>query len=96
MIFTFTDEAKEDLIEVFRFIGKQGVMRKRGFAVEFRKCLSQVEDSPLAWPLVGKGIRVRAMRRFGFGIFYRYDDDEIVVGAIMHLKRRLGGISKRF
>lgn len=68
MILRFDENAKADLAEIYRFIGQQGSLRKQRFADEFRRCLSQIKAMPEAWPKVYGPVRVRMMRRFGFGI----------------------------
>jgi len=91
----FNDEARDDLVDIHRFIGQQGSARKRRFADEFRKCLNQIKEMPEAWPKVAGPIRVRA-RRFGFGIYFRIRSSVIVVGAIFHLSRSMKIVRKRF
>src|SRR5258706_8648838 len=92
----FDEEARSDLVEIYRFIGRQGSARKRRFADEFRHCLGQIKAMPEEWPRVAGPIRVRAMRRFGFGIYYRCRGSNIVVGAIVHLSRPVSVVRKRF
>jgi len=43
---------------------------------------------PESWTVVRAPIRRRLIRRFPFGLLYRDDPEEIVVLAVMHLRRQ--------
>ncbi len=68
--------------------------RHDGLGVDF---LSEVEHSierlranPEAGRSLRAGIRRRLLRRFPYGLLYRVDAEEIVIVAVMHLRRRPG------
>lgn len=43
---------------------------------------------PNAWREIATGIRRCLLRRFPYGIVYRYDDDVFYILAIMHLHKK--------
>src|SRR5882724_2810176 len=96
MNFSFTDDAKTDLVEIYRFLDRQGKARKRRFCAELRKCLDQITRMPESWPKVRGDVRVRLMKRFGYGIYFRCRDSKIVIGAIIHSKRRSSILRERY
>ena len=66
--------------------------RRRGFGAEFYDELSQrldsLADSALLYEERFSGVRRLFSRRFPYAIYYRILDDEVVVIAILHMRRR--------
>jgi plasmid stabilization system protein ParE len=60
------------------------------FLFEVERSIAAIASHPKAAPKVKKEIRRRLLKRFPFGILYVATVDEIVVLAIMHLRRRPG------
>lgn len=52
--------------------------------------LAQVSNGPTVWRKIDGEVRRCVVRRFPFGIYYTVERDEIVVWAIMHLRRKPG------
>ena len=50
--------------------------------------VKDIAARPECWPIVRAPIRRRLIRRFPYGLLYRDDPDEIVVLAVMHLRRQ--------
>jgi plasmid stabilization system protein ParE len=94
----FADPAKEELRETLRFIDSQGLGRGERFRNELRRCLSDVKVHPESWPRVFRNVRLRIMKKFGFGIYYEFDKASgvVFVGAITHLKRKKSTWQRRF
>jgi hypothetical protein len=98
MIFRFTQIAKNDLRETLAFIDKQGAKRGAKFRLELRRCIDQIKTSPKSWPRAFLDVRMRVMRIFKYAIYYQFFEQEsiILVGALVHLKRRTGVWKRRF
>lgn len=70
--------------------------RRTGFGADFfaelERAMMQIARAPLASPVSRADARARqlALRRFPFAIVYLARDDEVVVIAIAHLRRRPG------
>jgi plasmid stabilization system protein ParE len=66
-------------------------LRKHGlaesFLAEIKEGLQQILASPQTYPVIGGGVRRYLIRRFPYGILYRWEGDEISVFAIMHMRR---------
>jgi hypothetical protein len=61
-----------------------------GFLIEVERTIAAIASHPKAAPKVKQDIRRRLLKRFPFGILYVATVDEIVVPAVMHLRRRPG------
>lgn len=65
--------------------------RAAGLGVDFTTRLDSavldIRENPEGWPFVLKNIRRRMVSRFPYGLLYRVDAEEIVVSAVMHLRR---------
>ena len=57
------------------------------FTEEVDRAFAEILSFPNAWPLFSARARRHHTRRFEYGILYGVFDEEIVVAAIMHLKR---------
>ncbi len=65
--------------------------RARGLGSDFLdKVDSAVKDiceNPECWPIIDQDVRRRLIRRFPYCLLYRVDPNEVVVLAVMHLRR---------
>ncbi|MBC8279527.1 MAG: type II toxin-antitoxin system RelE/ParE family toxin [Chloroflexi bacterium] len=57
---------------------------------EVQSAISRITQNPRSGGLIRGEIRCRFLRRFPFSVLYRIDPEEIVIIAIMHLRRRPG------
>jgi plasmid stabilization system protein ParE len=88
----FSAQAKAGLRDIALFIARDNKARAISFVRELREKARTVGDMPRALPLVPRyehhGIR---RRRYGnYLIFYRIEDDRIVVIHILHGARGYG------
>ena len=65
------------------------------FAHEVEHAASRIREAPERNPLAEHGTRKFVLQRFPFNIFYRARDNEIVIVAVAHQKRRPGYWSDR-
>jgi plasmid stabilization system protein ParE len=65
-----------------------------GLGIDFLdKIDSAIQDigmNPERWPVAHFNIRRRLIHRFPYAMLYLIDDKEIVIQAVMHLRRRPG------
>ncbi len=67
---------------------------------EFQSALLKILEGPQRWPLYPKvdrklGVRRHPLQRFPYGIAYLSRDDEIIIVAISHDRRRPGYWTER-
>ena len=86
----FLDEAREEMLEAAEYYESKAAGLGADFVSEVRRATQQVFSFPDAGSLVDAETRRCMVRRFPFGILYRIEPEQIVVVAVMHLRRRPG------
>jgi plasmid stabilization system protein ParE len=89
MKIVFAKDAKAGLREIALFIARDNQARAISFVQELREKARSVVDTPRAFPLVPRyehlGIRRRSYGKYL--IFYRIEDDRILIVQILHNAR---------
>lgn len=66
-------------------------LQRPGLSNEFESCVKEgykdIVLAPYAYQIKYKGIRVKYIKRFPFGIHYLVEDDVIYVEAVFHTRR---------
>ena len=83
-------EAKEELRAAAEFYESEQRGLGRALLQEVRRTLRFIAERPRASRAERGDVRVRTVARFPYRIYYRAADDEIVVVAIGHRRRRPG------
>ena len=82
--------AREEIREAFDFFEARSPGLGHRFSRELAEAIEKVTESPLTWPRLDDETRKCSLRRFKYGVLYQLDANEIVVVAIMDLRRRPG------
>ncbi len=82
--------AEEEMIAACRYYEHQSVGLGTEFLTEVERTIAAISAHPNAALKVKGEMRRRLLKRFPFGMLYVATDDEIVIVAIMHLRRRPG------
>lgn len=84
------EDARAEYIESYVWYHERGNHIAEAFEREVEHALEVIQGFPDRWPVyVGKWRRI-LLRRFPFGIVYGVVDNQIVVVAIMHNRRKPG------
>jgi plasmid stabilization system protein ParE len=86
----FLPPAQEEMTAAARYYQAQSTGLGTEFLAEVERTIAAIVSHPKAAPKVKPDIRRRLLKRFPFGILYATTIDEIVVLAVMHLRRRPG------
>lgn len=86
----YLDPAKAEMIEAARYYEGCSPGLGNDFLDEIEKGIQHIQEQPFAAPVLQGGIRRRLLSRFPFGILYADKPDQVIVVAVMHLKRRPG------
>ena len=86
----FLPPAQEEMTSAARYYQAQSTGLGTEFLAEVERTIAAIVSHPKAAPKVKPDIRRRLLKRFPFGILYAATVDEIVVLAVMHLRRRPG------
>lgn len=79
--------AREELIEAVRYYNNQREGLGFEFANEVKNTLIRISLYPDAWPKVSERSRRCLLKRFPYAIMYWFDEEQVVVVAIMHMSR---------
>lgn len=80
-------QAQSDLRQAARWYEEQNSGLGREFVTEVEVALNRIAENPLQYQVLYREVRRAALRKFPYGIFYRVEQDSLVVLAIMHLHR---------
>ena len=96
MTVVFHPLAERELIAATKFYEGRAVCLGADFIRQVELALSEIVANPGAGNLfAGSRFRRRLLRRFPFGIVYQFDEEDISVIAVMHLRRRPGYWKRR-
>jgi plasmid stabilization system protein ParE len=83
----FRPEAAEELVDAHSWYEA----RIAGLGDEFLRaveaCLASIKRGPPLYPVIHKDIRRALLRKFPYGIFYIFNETEIVILACFHARR---------
>lgn len=86
----FLPPAEEEMIAAAQYYQQQSAGLGSEFLSEVERTVAAILAHPEAAPKVKKKIRRRLLKRFPFGVLYAVAADEVVIVAVMHLRRRPG------
>lgn len=81
------EEADEDLASAASWYEQQRVGLGHEFLDDALSVFRLVAERPLSYPLVHRNTRRALMTRFPFGIYFRVEQTQIVVVAVIHGSR---------
>jgi toxin ParE1/3/4 len=80
-------EAEADLAEAKEWYERQGAGLGRRLLRCVEEALDRIRLLPESYREVVPGVRRAMVRRFPYGVYYRFEHDTITVIAIYHFKR---------
>ena len=86
----FLPPAEEEMIAAAQYYQQQSAGLGSEFLIEVERTVAAILAYPEAASRVKKDTRRRLLKRFPFGILYAVAADEVVIVAVMHLRRRPG------
>jgi plasmid stabilization system protein ParE len=86
----FLPQAEQEMLEAARYYESQAAGLGADYFLEVERAVAAITASPKTWPIIEGELRRRLIRRFPFGILYYIDQNEIVVVAVSHLRRKPG------
>jgi len=90
MSLTFHEVAREELEEATEYYEQQRQGLGEEFAQEVENALARVQRHPHTWTRLTEDVRRCRLNRFPYGIVYVVRGDDILIVAIMHLRRKPG------
>jgi len=86
----FLEPAEEEMLEAATYYENQALGLGQDFLAQVQRAVDLIVENPRSGGVMRGEIRRRLVPRFPFGILYHIDPAEIVVIAVMHLRRRPG------
>ena len=83
----FLTPASFELTEAIEYYEGQRLGLGYEFLTEVESAIDKILQFPNAWTLVSDRIRRILLKRFPFGLLYQVRDGEIIVAAVMDLRR---------
>ncbi|PIP47248.1 MAG: plasmid stabilization protein [Deltaproteobacteria bacterium CG23_combo_of_CG06-09_8_20_14_all_51_20] len=80
--------AEIEMFDAAAFYEKQVALLGKNFLSIMEAAIDEISAQPETWPVIGDGVRKRPLRRFPYLILYRIEEEEIVIVAVMHQRRR--------
>ena len=79
--------AEQEFIEAVDYYNDQCSGLGYEFAAEITNTLERISTFPKAWPQISPLTRRCITNKFPFGVIYQLRNDDILIVAIMHMKR---------
>ncbi len=92
----FLPEAKIDLSQAKEYYLIQGHQKlAEDFKQEINRELDYIQKSPKHYQIQYRKLRRALVKRFPYAIFYRIEEQKIIVFAVLHTKQDLGKLRSR-
>jgi toxin ParE2 len=86
----FLKLAQDELEEATLYYEQQQEGLGEAFAQEVEEALENIQRLPRAWTRLSDEVRRCRLKRFPYGVVYTLRGDDIIIVAVMHLRRRPG------
>jgi plasmid stabilization system protein ParE len=83
----WSDEAMAEFYDAERWYAEISVALSQRFVQSVENTIQLIAQFPLRFPTVHRSHRRAGVKRFPYGLFYRVEDDRIVLIACFHGKR---------
>ena len=84
----FLVPAEEEMLEAAFYYEMQVEKLGTNFLDIVEAAATEIAGNPDVWPEIEKGIRRRLIRRFPYSILYAFDENEVIIVAVMHQKQK--------
>jgi plasmid stabilization system protein ParE len=83
----FHEDVRDEVDDAYLWYERQRGALGEEFLAEVQDTLDQIAGSPELAPTIYRDIRVRFVRRFPYGVYYRVEAARVFIVAIQHGKR---------
>jgi plasmid stabilization system protein ParE len=85
-----TSAAEQDFTEALCWYAERSRRAAEGFEAEFDGALESIAADPHSFPLCDERHRYYLLRRYPFQVIYREHENELLIVAVAHAKRKPG------
>jgi len=86
--YSFHPLAESELVDAARYYEARSTGLGHSFLAAVRRAIEQILAYPESSPVVRRGLRRKALRRFPYSLIYGTALGDIKIIAVMHQKRR--------
>ncbi len=79
--------AEQEMLDAAKYYELQAPGLGTSFLDKIKFAINDISECPERWPIIRFDIRRRLIHRFPYCLLYRIDSNEIVILAVMHLRR---------
>ena len=83
----FLPEVEDDAITAYAWYEKKSAGLGEDFLRVFYALTAEIQREPLICPKVYKEFRRRLLRRFPYAIYYKVQENEVIVWSLFHCAR---------
>jgi plasmid stabilization system protein ParE len=83
----FIQPAEQEMLDASLYYERKAHGLGEDFLDKVDAAVGDAAENPQRWPILRNNVRRRLVRRYPYAVLYRDDFDEIVILAVMHLKR---------
>ncbi len=83
----FLKPAEDEMFEAMFYYQNKAEGLGRDFIGRIDEAVARIEKTPEAYPEIRYAVRRSLVRQFPFALLYKILSDEVLVIAVMHLKR---------
>ncbi|MCI5066474.1 type II toxin-antitoxin system RelE/ParE family toxin [bacterium] len=87
MKFNILAPARQELEEAVEYYNREQAGLGYEFAAEVRRAFQRIRKFPQAWHPLSENTRRCRLKGFPFAVIYNAENKEIVIVAIMHMRR---------
>ena len=83
----FHDEVRDEVDDAYLWYERQREGLGEEFLAAVQEILDRIAEAPKLGPMIHRDVRVRVVRRFPYGVYFRVEAARILVIAVQHGKR---------
>ena len=87
MTFSFHPDAMKEFLEAVDFYESRELGLGLDFAAEIQVAIRNILAYPTAWPKLSDRVRRCLVNRYPYGVLYGIEGEEVLIVALMHLRR---------
>jgi toxin ParE1/3/4 len=84
----YLPESRDDIDDAFRHYRQISARLSEKFLRALRASIDRIVDNPELYAIVHRDVRAVLLRRFPYVVFYRIDEDRILIVAVQHGRRK--------
>ena len=90
MNWKFHPKAAEEYLDACKYYSEVDAHLASAFVGGFERAIGQIVNHPTTWRKVDEDIRLYLLLRFPYGVYYLVEAGQVLIVAVMHMRRNPG------